>query len=122
VPGGYLPLSSGLREWSAARRRNASGRNGVISSSCLWWVGERSPKARPISVWRCSGLGVGATVIYYRAIAASCVDRGVVPRITIVHAMRQGPRPHRGFSRIALFGTRFTIESALFGALDTLTS
>lgn len=32
------------------------------------------------------GLGVGATVIYYRAIAAGCADRGAVPRITIVHA------------------------------------
>jgi aspartate racemase len=32
------------------------------------------------------GLGVGAAVIYYRAIAAGLADRGVVPRITIVHA------------------------------------
>ena len=127
------------------------------------------------------GLGVGAAVIYYRAIAAACADRGTVPRMTIVHAdaptalahvaagrideladylagfvaeLRSvGARffaipavtPHialgrltqrdqmpiidmlevtarglreRGLSRVALFGTRFTIETALFGALD----
>ena len=32
------------------------------------------------------GLGVGAAVIYYRAIAAGCAECGTVPRITIVHA------------------------------------
>jgi aspartate racemase len=127
------------------------------------------------------GLGVGAAVIYYRAIAAGCVDRGVVPRLTIVHAHAPTTLAHvaagrieeladylagfvaelrgagatvfaipavtphialgplrareampivdmlevtarglreRGFSRIALFGTRFTIETELFGALD----
>jgi aspartate racemase len=127
------------------------------------------------------GLGVGAAVIYYRAIAAGCADRGLVPRITIVHAhapttlaqvaagrideladyladfvaelrsvgaeffaipavtphialgplTKRDPMPivdmlevtarglrERGLSRIALFGTRFTIETALFGALD----
>ncbi len=127
------------------------------------------------------GLGVGAAVIYYRAIAAGLTDRGAVPRITIVHAdaptalahvsagridalagyladfvaeLRSvgteffaipAVTPHvalgpltkrdsmpivdmlevtarglreRGFSRIALFGTRFTIETALFGALE----
>jgi aspartate racemase len=127
------------------------------------------------------GLGIGAAVIYYRAIAAGCVDRGVVPRLTIVHAHAPTTLAHvaagrieeladylagfvaelrgagatvfaipavtphialgplrareampivdmlevtarglreRGFSRIALFGTRFTIETELFGALD----
>ena len=127
------------------------------------------------------GLGVGAAVIYYRAIAAGCADRGTVPRITIVHAdaptslahvaagrideladylagfvaelrsvgarffaipavtphialgrlAQRDPMPmidmldvtarglrERGLARIALFGTRFTIETALFGALD----
>lgn len=127
------------------------------------------------------GLGVGAAVIYYRAITAGCAARGLVPRMTIVHAdaptslahvaagridelgeylagfvaeLRSvgtdffaipAVTPHialgaltkrdsmpivdmlevtkcglheRGFSRIALFGTRFTIETALFGALD----
>jgi aspartate racemase len=127
------------------------------------------------------GLGVGAAVIYYRAIAAGLADRGVVPRITIVHAhaptalahvtagridelaeylagfvaelrsvgtelmaicavtphialgplTKRAPVPiidmlevtahglhERGCSRIALFGTRFTIETELFGALD----
>jgi aspartate racemase len=127
------------------------------------------------------GLGVGAAVIYYRAIAAGCADRGTVPRMTIVHAhaptvlghvtagrideladylagfvlglgnvgteffaipavtphialdalMKRVSMPivdmlevttrglrERGFSRVALFGTRFTIETALFGALD----
>ena len=124
---------------------------------------------------------MGATVIYYRAIAAGCADRGIVPRITLVHAhapttlaqvaagrideladylasfvaeLRSvgseffaipAVTPHialgllakhdalpivdmlevtarglreRGFSRVALFGTRFTIETGLFGALD----
>ena len=124
---------------------------------------------------------MGAAVIYYRAIAAGCADRGTVPRITIVHAdaptslahvaagrideladylagfvaelrsvgasffaipavtphialgslARRDPMPiidmldvtarglrERGLARIALFGTRFTIETALFGALD----
>jgi aspartate racemase len=127
------------------------------------------------------GLGVGAAVIYYRAIAAGCADRGTVPRMSIVHAdaptalahvaagrideladylagfvaelrsvgarffaipavtphialdrlTKLDPMPvidmldvtarglrERGLSRIALFGTRFTIETALFGALD----
>lgn len=127
------------------------------------------------------GLGVGAAVIYYRAIAAGLADRGSVPRITVVHAHAPTALAHvtagridelaeylagfvaelrsvgteliaicavtphiaigqvtkgasvpiidmlevtaqglreRGFSRIALFGTRFTIESELFGALD----
>lgn len=126
------------------------------------------------------GLGVGAAVIYYRAIAGGCADCGVVPRITIAHAhaptalahvaagrideladylagfleelrdagaefvaipavtphIAVGPLTHRsslpiidmlevtarglherGYSRVALFGTRFTIESELFGAL-----
>jgi aspartate racemase len=128
------------------------------------------------------GLGVGAAVIYYRAIATGCTDRGVVPRMTIVHAhaptvlahvsagrieeladylagfvaqLRSvgatvfaipAVTPHvalgplrtrdgmpivdmlevtarglreRGLSRIALFGTRFTIETELFGALHS---
>jgi aspartate racemase len=127
------------------------------------------------------GLGVGAAVIYYRALTAGCVDRGFVPRITIAHAHAPTALAHvaagrldeladylaefvaelrsvgteffaipavtphialgpltardsmpivdmlevtsrglreRGFGRIALFGTRFTIETALFGALD----
>ena len=127
------------------------------------------------------GLGVGAAVIYYRAIAAGLADRGAVPRMTIVHAhaptalayvtagrideladylagfvaelrsvgaelsaicavtphialgqlMKRTSLPiidmldvtvrglhERGFSRIALFGTSFTIETELFGALD----
>ena len=32
------------------------------------------------------GLDVSATVIYYKAIAAGCVDRGKVPRMTLAHA------------------------------------
>ncbi len=127
------------------------------------------------------GLGVGATVIYYRAIAAGCADRGIVPRTTIVHADAPTALAHvaaarieeladylapfvaelgsvgaeffaipavtphialgslttrdslpivdmlevtsrglreRGFLRVALFGTRSTIETRLFGALD----
>lgn len=127
------------------------------------------------------GLGVGATVIYYEAIAASCAARQVVPRITMTHANAPTAlalvtagriddmasylanfaneaasagaeffaipaiTPHiclaplkarvslpivdiltvtadtlraRGLRRIALFGTRFTIDTSLFGALD----
>ena len=140
---------------------------------------EAPPDSRHIGL--IGGLGVGAAVIYYRAIAAGCVDRGVVPRVTIVHAHAPTALAHvtagrieeladylagfvaelrsvgatlfaipavtphfalgplrardsmpivdmlevtargvreRGFSRVALFGTRFTIETALFGALD----
>ena len=140
---------------------------------------EAAPDSRHVGL--IGGLGVGAAVIYYRAIAAGCADRATVPRMTIVHAhaatalayvtagrideladyladfvaeLRSvgamffaipAVTPHialgplrkrdsmpivdmlevtahglreRGFSRIALFGTRFTIETALFGALD----
>lgn len=128
------------------------------------------------------GLGVGAAVIYYRALVAGCAERGLVPRMTIAHAhspialayagagriddlgdylagfvreleatgaelfaipavtphvalpaiMRQVELPvvnmleatagrlrERGLSRVALFGTRFTIEGELFGALES---
>jgi aspartate racemase len=127
------------------------------------------------------GLGVGATVIYYEAIAAACAQRDMVPRLTIANAhaptalaLVQAGRieemasylatfvrelaaagasffaipaitPHicraqlraqaalpmvdilsvtaarlaeRRLSRVALFGTRFTIESSLFGTLE----
>lgn len=127
------------------------------------------------------GLGVGATVLYYQAIAAACAKRNIVPRLTISNAHAptalafvQAGRveglaaylagfvgeltasgatffaipaitPHicltelrrqallpivdilqvtaerlraRRLSRVALFGTRFTIDSNLFGALD----
>jgi aspartate racemase len=139
---------------------------------------EASPNSRHVGV--IGGLGVGAAVIYYQAIARGCVDRGLVPRITIAHAhapttlahvaagrvdeladylasfigelrragaefvaipavtphVAVGPLTHRTslpiinmlevtakglrdrrYSRVALFGTRFTIESELFGAL-----
>jgi aspartate racemase len=127
------------------------------------------------------GLGVGATVLYYQAIAAACAERNLVPRLTIASAHAptalafvQAGRiedlaaylagfvgelaaagakffaipaitPHiclvdlkrrvtlpiidilqvtaqrlreRRLSRVALFGTKFTIDSKLFGALD----
>lgn len=127
------------------------------------------------------GLGVGATVIYYEAIAAACGKRDMVPRLTMANAhaptalaLVQAGRiedmasylatfvrelgaagasffaipaitPHicraqlraqvalpivdilsvtaarlaeRRLSRVALFGTRFTIESSLFGTLE----
>jgi aspartate racemase len=32
------------------------------------------------------GLGVGATVLYYEAIAAACAKRDLVPRLTIANA------------------------------------
>ncbi|MGE0767801.1 MAG: aspartate/glutamate racemase family protein [Hyphomicrobiaceae bacterium] len=127
------------------------------------------------------GLGVGASVIYYEAIAAACASRGIIPRLTMAHAnaptalalvtagrieeMAQylagfvrelsaagadffaipAITPHiclpelqkrvslpivdildvsattlrqRSLARVSLFGTRFTIDTALFGALD----
>ena len=126
------------------------------------------------------GLGVGATVLYYEAIAAACAKREIVPRLTIAHAhaptalaLVQAGRiedlasylagfvqelatagaaffaipaitPHicrsqlraqvalpmldilnitterlaqRQLQRVALFGTRYTIDSQLFGVL-----
>ena len=45
---------------------------------------ERAPDSRHVGL--VGGLGVGAAVIYYRAIAEGCVDRGWVPRITMAHA------------------------------------
>ena len=131
------------------------------------------------------GLGVGATVLYYQAIAAACAKRQIVPRLTMAHAhaptalahveadridalatylggfvrelaaagagffaipaitphicraqlQRQVAIPmvdilaataqrlaQRQLSRVALFGTRFTIDSAMFGALGALMS
>jgi aspartate racemase len=139
-----------------------------------------SPDSRHLGL--IGGLGVGAAVIYYRAIAAGSAERGVVPRITIVHAHAPTTLAHvaagrieeladylagfvaglrsagatvfaipavtphialgplrardsmpmvdmlevtarglreRGFSRVGLFGTRFTVETELFGALDS---
>ncbi len=127
------------------------------------------------------GLGVGATVHYYRAIAAACSARELLPRMTIAHAdaptalalvgegridgladylagfvdeLAKGGAtfaaipaitPHicrgelkarsslplvdmldvtaqlvtgRELTRVALFGTKFTIDSQLFGVLD----
>ena len=127
------------------------------------------------------GLGVGATVLYYQAIAAACAERDIVPRLTMANAhaptalafVQAGQigdlaaylagfvrelaasgasffaipaiTPHicltdlkrqvslpivdilqvtakrlrdRRLSRVALFGTKFTIDSKLFGALD----
>ncbi len=127
------------------------------------------------------GLGIGATVIYYEAIAAACAKKNIAPRMTIAHAhaptalalvtagriddmagylagfanelaaagagffaipaitphicleqlKRQVSLPivdilqvtverlrQRKLSRVALFGTRFTIDKSLFGALE----
>src|SRR6476620_5478226 len=127
------------------------------------------------------GLGVGATVLYYQAIAAACAEKGTVPRLTMASAhaptalafVQAGQieglaaylagfagelaaagagffaipaiTPHicltelkrlttlpivdilqvtaerlrdRRLSRVALFGTKFTIDRNLFGALD----
>ena len=129
------------------------------------------------------GLGVGATVLYYEAIAAACAKQEVVPRLTMANAhaptalaLVQAGRiddlaaylagfvrelaaagaaffavpaitPHicrrqldaqvtlpmidlldvtaarlaqRQLSRVALFGTRFTIDSNLFEALEAV--
>jgi aspartate racemase len=141
---------------------------------------ETPPDSRHLGL--IGGLGVGAAVIYYRAIVAALADRGIVPRVTIVHAHSPTALAHvtagrvdeladylagfvaelssvgaelvaicavtphialgplttlaplpivdmleatarglhdRGLSRIALFGTRFTIETELFGALHS---
>jgi aspartate racemase len=138
------------------------------------------PRSRHLGL--IGGLGVSAAVMYYKAIAAGCVDRGKVPRMTLAHAdaptalahvtdgridalaeylagfvrelaaagaellaipavtphiaidllRRQSPLPivdmleaterrlrERGLSRIALFGTRFTIQTEIFGALGS---
>jgi aspartate racemase len=127
------------------------------------------------------GLGVGATVLYYEAIAAGCAARNVAPRLTMAHAHAQTALAHvtagrieglatylaqfvgelaasgaelfaipaitphiclaelqhrvtlpiidilqvtaarlseRRLTRVALFGTKFTIDRALFGALE----
>jgi aspartate racemase len=127
------------------------------------------------------GLGVGATVLYYRSITGACAAKNITPRMTIAHAdaslalahVQAGRAdrlaaylggfinevaaagavfaaipavtPHicrnelkqltslpfidilevttrhlqeRQLTRIALFGTKFTIDSRLFGALD----
>jgi aspartate racemase len=152
-----------------------------MTSADLRGLAEREALPDSGHVGLIGGLGVGATVIYYRSIVAGCVERGTVPRITIGHAhapttlaqvaagqideladylagfvselrtagaefyaipavtphialgalMRRDSMPivdmlnvtarglrERGFSRVALFGTRFTIETGLFGALD----
>jgi aspartate racemase len=141
---------------------------------------ESMPRSRHLGL--IGGLGVSAAVAYYKAIAAGCVDRGKVPRMTLAHAhaptalahvtdgridalaeylagfvrelaaagaellaipavtphiaidllRRQSPLPivdmleateqrlrDRGLTRIALFGTRFTIETEIFGALGS---
>jgi aspartate racemase len=141
----------------------------------------RLPATNPQNIGIVGGLGVGATVIYYQKITAACAARGIVPRLTIVHAnaptalalvtagdidglarylagftdalcaagcdllVIPAITPHicraqlkprlraplldlldvtsarvreRGLKRIALFGTRFTIEQRMFGALD----
>src|SRR5690348_5525096 len=143
-------------------------------------TGEPAQRSRHVGL--IGGLGVGATVIYYKAIAAGCASHGSVPRMTIAHAhtptvlahaeagriddlagylagfaaelaaagaeflaipavtphialaalKRHSPLPivdmleitaqclrDRGLSRIALYGTRFTIETQLFGGLKS---
>ena len=42
-----------------------------------------------------------------------------MPIIDMLEVTARGLR-ERGFSRVALFGTRFTIETALFGALNAV--
>jgi hypothetical protein len=59
---------------------------------------EGPPDSRHIGL--IGGLGVGAAVIYYRAIAAGCADRGVVPRMTIVHAHAPTALAHVSAGRI----------------------
>jgi aspartate racemase len=153
----------------------------TIESPAYRDAGKRDGPPDSRHVGLIGGLGVGAAVIYYRAIAAGLADRGTVPRVTLVHANAPTALAHvgagrvdglaeylapfvaqlrsagaeliamcavtphialgpltkrvsvpiidmlevtahglheRGFSRIALFGTRFTIETELFGALD----
>ena len=195
TPHSSAPLASPRRPGRWARRaRHAPGRTtcpfgqSAARFDFLFRMENADSRSLPESdsldsrhVGLIGGLGVGAAVIYYRAIAAGCADRGTVPRITIVHAHTPtvlahvsagqidgladhlaqfvgelssvgasffaipAVTPHfalsplrkrislpivdmleviarglhdRGFSRIALFGTRFTIETGLFGALE----
>jgi aspartate racemase len=48
---------------------------------------------------------------------AALRKRDSLPVVDMLEVTARGLR-ERGFSRVALFGTRFTIETALFGALD----
>jgi Asp/Glu/Hydantoin racemase len=59
---------------------------------------EAAPNSRHVGL--VGGLGVGAAVIYYRAIAGGCTDRGVVPRITIAHTHAPTVLEHVGAGRI----------------------
>jgi aspartate racemase len=65
---------------------------------------------------------VGSTLFAIPAVTphialAALGKRDSLPVVDMLEVTARGLR-ERGFSRVALFGTRFTIETALFGALD----
>jgi aspartate racemase len=65
---------------------------------------------------------VGATFFAIPAVTphialGPLTQRGVLPIVDMLKVTARGLR-QRGFRRVALFGTRFTIETALFGGLD----
>lgn len=71
---------------------------------------------------------MGATVIYYRAIAAGCADRGALPRITILHADAPTALAHVAAGRIdeladylASFVTELRSAGATFFAIPAVT-
>jgi aspartate racemase len=66
---------------------------------------------------------VGATLFAIPAVTPHIAlgplrARVAMPMVDMLEVTARGLR-ERGFSRVALFGTRFTIETALFGALDS---
>jgi hypothetical protein len=85
------------RQLRETRDSISCGENGQCSS-------QRSRQARKVPDSRhiglIGGLGAGAALIYYRAIAASLADRGTVPRITIVHAHAPTALAHATAGRI----------------------
>ena len=68
------------------------------------------------------GLGVGATVLYYQAIAAACAKRQTVPRLTVAHAHAPTALAHVEADRIEALATYlggFVRELAAAGADPT---
>ena len=65
------------------------------------------------------GLGVGATVLYYQAIATACAKQQIVPRLTVAHAHAPTALAHVEADRIEALATYlggFVRELAAAGA------
>lgn len=74
------------------------------------------------------GLGVGATVIYYKGLAAACAAKGLVPRMTIAHAHAPTALAHVQAGRIdgladylAGFVRELAAADAAFVAIPAIT-